>query len=58
LAKEGNFDQAGKELKAFGKSKSDPEAEELVGCFGVKEGAILMFIGTCGIACKGSTTIC
>jgi len=30
LAKEGDFDQAGKELKAFGKSKSDPEAEELV----------------------------
>ena len=30
LAKEGDFDQAGRELKAFGKSKSDPEAEELV----------------------------
>ena len=30
LAKEGEFEKANKELKAFGKSKSDPEAEELV----------------------------
>lgn len=30
LAKEGDFHEADKELKAFGKLKIDPEAEELV----------------------------
>lgn len=37
LAKEGEFEKADKELKLFGKSKSDPEAEELVSSFRIDQ---------------------
>lgn len=62
LAREGEFDKAGKELKAFGKGKSDVEASELVrpapnsasqtDSFGLNTDSGLGTIGRVGFSCE------